>query len=123
MHTPTVRHPILRVHKFLRIQRIFYYNTIDSSFLYEQPNGKLKILMYGFFMPLLGGIFTKVSEKMDEVRIKDALGKYLTVNILSQNDELIAKRGDIITHHIIEKAKTEGMLEKVLANNSKKSLP
>lgn len=70
----------------------------------------------------LGGIKEKFESRIDEERIDEAIGRYITVNVLSRQDEFIAKRGDLITHEIVEKASREGMLEKILSHTSKKPI-
>lgn len=63
----------------------------------------------------------KISDGKDkayDVKIKSTLGKYLTKNILGQNDEVIAKKGTMINHELINIAQENGMLEQVLSNAS-----
>lgn len=57
-------------------------------------------------------------EKIKADRKTDALGKYLSVNILSPGDEIIARRGEIVTNELLFRAESLGMLEKVLGNIS-----
>lgn len=60
----------------------------------------------------------EVQDNIENKRKLDAVGRYLTVNILNPNDELIAKRGDMITHKLINQAEEFGLLSQVLNNNS-----
>jgi uncharacterized protein YrrD len=59
-------------------------------------------------------------QKFDDKAWKNALGKYVTVNILSTNDEILARRGDMITNELLSLAEAEGMLDKVVSNTSPK---
>lgn len=73
----------------------------------------------------LGSVNEKVREGKDRIkeqRKQDALGKYLTVNIISPADKMIARRGDIVTHDLIGQAETVGVLDKVLNNTSSEPL-
>lgn len=72
-----------------------------------------------------GTVVSQVKQKAEETREtmeykkkEDAAGKYLKVNILSPKDELIAKRGEMVTHSIIKKAENFGVLDKVLNNTT-----
>ena len=56
--------------------------------------------------------------RLVEERKKGAVGQYLTVNILSPDDEVIARRGDLVTNDLIRKAESLHMLDKVLNNTS-----
>lgn len=62
--------------------------------------------------------FEEGKEKITEERKKSVVGKYLTVNILGRNDEIIARRSDIVTHELLERAEENGMLGNVLNNIS-----
>lgn len=64
----------------------------------------------------------QVKSDMEQNRKKEALGKYVTRNILSPDDKVIAQRGEIITGSMIEKAEKYGMGEQVLMNASEKPL-
>lgn len=55
-------------------------------------------------------------------RESDVLGKYLTVNILSENDEILASRGDMVTHDLLKEAEKYNMLDQVLGNTTKEPL-
>ncbi len=58
----------------------------------------------------------------EEKRKKDTVGKYLTINILSQKDKILAKRGDMITHDLLEKAEKNDVLEQVINNTTNEPL-
>jgi uncharacterized protein YrrD len=45
---------------------------------------------------------------------EEVVGKYLTKNILSRRDEIIGKRGDIITHELLNKAEQNGVLDQFI---------
>lgn len=47
---------------------------------------------------------------------KDVVGKYLTTNILSKTDKVLAKRGDVITNELIAQAEENDMLDKLITN-------
>jgi uncharacterized protein YrrD len=64
-------------------------------------------------------------EKINEYQVgtavkkrQDAVGRYLTINILSPDDELLAKRGDMITNHLLDQAESFGVLQQVLEHTS-----
>lgn len=61
----------------------------------------------------------ETTEGMHKKRLQDAVGKYVTVNIISQHDQIIAKRGDMITHELLATAEKENALDNVLNNASK----
>ncbi len=65
---------------------------------------------------------SEVQDNMENRRKQDAVGRYLTINILTPNDEIVAKRGDMITNHLIKLAEDYGLLPQVLNNNSEKPL-
>jgi uncharacterized protein YrrD len=59
-----------------------------------------------------------IQGSMVQRRIDTALGRYLTVNVLNDNDEIIGHRGDMVTHKLIRQSDEAGMLNKVLDNTS-----
>jgi uncharacterized protein YrrD len=66
-----------------------------------------------------------IDEKKDEAvlmnktnRIDEAVGKYVTVNILTGNDEMLLKRGDLITYEVMRKAEELGLTQKIISNVS-----
>jgi uncharacterized protein YrrD len=61
-------------------------------------------------------------EEMEIDRRNSVVGKYVTVNILSKDDRLIAKRGDIITHTLLDQAEQNEMLDQVINNSSAEPL-
>ena len=48
-----------------------------------------------------------------------ALGQYLKINIIGQDDEIIGAIGDLVTREIFDAAERNGQLNKLLANLSK----
>jgi uncharacterized protein YrrD len=64
----------------------------------------------------------EVSNNIEEQRKKEAVGQYLTVNVMSPSDELLGKRGDVITNELIREAERYGIAQKVLGNTSKKPI-
>ncbi|NTV31473.1 hypothetical protein HGA91_05865 [candidate division WWE3 bacterium] len=60
----------------------------------------------------------EIKEKIDETRRKDVIGKYLTINILSPDDQVLGSRGDMITNALLDDAEKSGMLQQVLSNVS-----
>lgn len=57
-------------------------------------------------------------EKIEEKRKNAALGKYVSIHILSPDDTLLAQRGDMITNALLRKAEDNGVLQQVLSNVS-----
>ncbi|HLL61294.1 MAG TPA: hypothetical protein VK338_06255 [Candidatus Nitrosocosmicus sp.] len=47
-------------------------------------------------------------------QIQDAIGKYFSKNILTENDEILARQGDLVTNEILRVAFTKGLLEDAL---------
>ena len=69
-----------------------------------------------------GTVTDKKSElqgKISEDSKNAALGQYLTKHIIGQNDEILAKPGDLVTHQVLNQAEASGMLDQVLKNTSK----
>ena len=61
-------------------------------------------------------------EKYSKDQKRNAIGKYLTINILSKKDEVIAHRGDLVAHDLVEKVNNEGVLDKLLGNLTQKPI-
>lgn len=61
----------------------------------------------------------RITAGMYDKRKQSAVGQYLTKHILSESDQIIAKRGEIITHKVIDDAEQNGLLDQVLSNTSK----
>lgn len=61
-------------------------------------------------------------ERQEEERKKDAVGKYVKINVLSQKDKVLAKRGDMVTHSLLDSAEKNGILDQVLENISEQPL-
>ncbi|MFO0704001.1 MAG: PRC-barrel domain-containing protein [Patescibacteria group bacterium] len=61
-------------------------------------------------------------EKYSKDQKRNAIGKYLTINILSKKDEVIAHRGDLVTHDLVEKVNNEGVLDLLLGNVAQKPI-
>jgi uncharacterized protein YrrD len=49
-----------------------------------------------------------------------AIGKYLTLTITDQEENVIGRKGEVITQEIVDKAEENGKLSKVVANTSGK---
>jgi uncharacterized protein YrrD len=62
-------------------------------------------------------------EKIKESRKQAAVGKYVTINILTPADEMLAPRGALITNDLLIRAQKAGVLEQVLANSSSEPIP
>ncbi len=61
-----------------------------------------------------------VKSKISDRRKKDAVGLYLTKNILTLDDRLLAKEGDMVTNKLLEEAEGAGVIEQVLDNVSQR---
>lgn len=61
---------------------------------------------------------SKIQAEQLENRKKQALGQYLTKNILLPNDQFLAQRGDMVTHKLLIMAESVDMLDQVLDNVS-----
>lgn len=59
---------------------------------------------------------TDMKNKANERRKKNAVGLYVTKNILTQNDKVLAKEGEMVTNRLIHQAEEERVLEQVLNN-------
>ena len=64
----------------------------------------------------------QLKESAVEKSKKNALGKYVTVNILSSEDVMLAKRGEMITNKLLSQAENKGMLDQVINNVSSEPL-
>ena len=67
---------------------------------------------------------SKVEEtqaSMQEKKDNEAVGQYLTKDILSAHDEYIGRKGDMVTHKLLAKAKQNNVAEQVYANLTKES--
>jgi uncharacterized protein YrrD len=62
----------------------------------------------------------QVASKTEEQRVKAALGKPVTRMILDDEDKVIIRTGDIITHQAIEQAREAGALDMLLSSVYKK---
>ncbi len=51
-----------------------------------------------------------------EKRKKDAVGMYLTKNILTSDDTILAKEGDMVTNKLLQDAEENGIVDQVLDN-------
>lgn len=50
--------------------------------------------------------------------LHEAVGQYLTKNILLEDDSLFAKKGDIVTHKMLHEAEEKGVLIELLSNTT-----
>lgn len=66
--------------------------------------------------------YGQIRSEQKNTRIKNALGQYLTKTILLPNDQVLAKRGEMINYEMINKAEKNGLLEQVLDNAAKEPL-
>lgn len=60
---------------------------------------------------------SKLADRLDE-----AVGHYVTVNVVTGSDEILAPRGTMVTYELLNQAEELGLLEKVLSNLSKEPL-
>jgi len=67
----------------------------------------------------LRSTYDKLRSDMTLSRKKEAVGQYLTKTVLLPNDQILAKRGDLISNDIINKAEENGLLSQVLDNTSR----
>lgn len=61
---------------------------------------------------------TNATDTAHEMAIEAAVGKYVTKNVLAKDDSIIAKRGDMITHEMIARAREEGVEQELHKNTS-----
>lgn len=71
----------------------------------------------------------QATEKKDEIkgdindqRAQDSIGKYLKTNILDDQDNIIARRGEIITNEILNKAYAARVVKNILDNTSERPI-
>jgi uncharacterized protein YrrD len=64
----------------------------------------------------LTGWRDRASDRIEEERIKRALGRPTTRVILDRHDDVILNTGDIITHEAIEEARRAGILDALLSS-------
>jgi uncharacterized protein YrrD len=58
-----------------------------------------------------------VQSSITEKRIHDAIGKNVgDILLLSKSDDIMASKGDFVTHELVEQARKEGNLDKLLDN-------
>ncbi len=63
----------------------------------------------------------KISEAKEMIQEKaraNALGKYLSVNVLGPDDSMIAMRGELITNELLDRAEQAGVLSNVITHAS-----
>jgi uncharacterized protein YrrD len=63
----------------------------------------------------------KIAEAKEMIQEKaraNALGKYLTINILGTDDSMIAMRGELITNELLKRAEQAGQLSNVITHTS-----
>lgn len=63
-------------------------------------------------------IATLKNEDNKEKQKQDVVGKFLTKNILTKEDKVIGKRGEMITNKLLSQAEREGLLDQILNNNT-----
>jgi uncharacterized protein YrrD len=70
---------------------------------------------------LKGTVTEKIESSKEKAKVEikqNAVGKYVTKNILTPSDTPFAVRGDLITNELLTKAENEGLLDQVLGNIS-----
>ncbi len=60
----------------------------------------------------------KVKQGYSDSDVKEVVGKYLIKNIITSSDEIIAKRGDLISNDVINRAKQKDMVGQVVKYSS-----
>lgn len=65
---------------------------------------------------------TKTKQDIQQGRINHALGRYVTKNILNNEDKMLARRGSMITHKLIDRADEAGVIDQVLDNTSEEPI-
>ena len=63
--------------------------------------------------------YSEMRVEQKESTIQNAVGTYITKNILLPDDTLLAKRGQMITNEMIALAEQNGVLDQILNNSSK----
>lgn len=63
---------------------------------------------------------SEAKSKIIERRKRDAVGLYLTKNILTPNDAILAKEGEMVTYKLLQDAETAGVLDQIFNNLSPK---
>jgi uncharacterized protein YrrD len=64
----------------------------------------------------------QIRQGMERDHENHVVGQYLTRNIMGKNDELLAVRGDIVTHELLDEAKAQGLEDLILGNVTKDPL-
>lgn len=73
------------------------------------------------FNQQVGG-YLQAQKRIDDKRKQDAIGKHLTKTILSRNDEVLGKRGDMVTNKLIAAAEKEGLIDQVVKNTTEEPI-
>jgi uncharacterized protein YrrD len=55
----------------------------------------------------------EISEGTEEATKQQIVGQYLTKNVVSPDDQVVARRGEMLTHRLIERLKSMGLLQQV----------
>jgi uncharacterized protein YrrD len=58
----------------------------------------------------------EMQEQAAKSKTEDAVGQYITKNILAPDDTLLAARGDVVTHELLAQAATFDLTDQVLQN-------
>ncbi len=58
-------------------------------------------------------VHEKVGDEIDVTKKSDVVGAYLTKNVLSSDDKVLAKQGDMITYKLLATAEKHGVLEQI----------
>lgn len=65
----------------------------------------------------------QLSERLEEARLKQALGRRIDRDLLNSVDQVVAERGTVITHALIDRARQEGVLDLLLGSVDGTSAP
>lgn len=62
--------------------------------------------------------YHNIKDEFDDTKRRDAIGQFLTKSILTHDDKLLAKRGDMVTNRLLEKADEYEVTDQILAHLS-----
>lgn len=66
--------------------------------------------------------YNQARNRINDRRKQDAVGKYLTKTILSRKDEVLGKRGDMVTNKLLIAAEKDGIVDQILKNTTDEPL-
>lgn len=64
-----------------------------------------------------------MKNKLQERRKRDAVGLYLSKNILTSDDKILAREGDMVTYKLLQDAEDNGVLDQVFNNAAPHVMP